>query len=522
MVEEWVEKKTYNYPAGTQLVEDEDGKVVTKQEYGTSVDFEMSRKNRIPIELPGQGVLMSHFANTIANVISPENLLFYRTDSKDIVEIGKIRLPDGSIINDGFMELKPARFVTVLEKYFTPWTEIHFKNGKTKRVNKSMNQTTASIVLAAENFIDKMPVINRIFPVQMPILYNGELTFPKEGYDKRFGSWLPHDAPRITNPNMTIQEARELMYFIYGEFCFQDHESFINAIAGLLTPFLRGLYPAFNTRAPIFAYLANRERAGKDFCAGITGQVYEGQALEEPPISDGEIRSTGKNDELKKKILAAMMMGRKRLHSANNKGKMNSAVFEAVTTAERFSDRKLGRNEILTFDNEIDFSFSGNLDIRLTPDLANRCRIIRLFLDVEDANSRNFKTPNLHKWVKENRGLVLSAMYAFVREWYEKGMPEGKVPFTSFPQWAKICGGIMECAGYDNPCGKEKTEMLGVALDNETDEMKTLFETMFENFKDKWIEKHEIIEFIKHDDELFNYIDWQSKSDQTRFGIKLN
>jgi len=99
---------------------------------------------------------------------------------------------------------------------------------------------------------------------------------------------------------------------------------------------------------------------------------------------------------------------------------MNSAVFEGITTTETFSDRKLGKNEILTFDNELDFSFSGNIDIRLTPDLANRCRIIRLFLEIEDANARKFDTPNLHKWVRDNRDKVLSALYALIRNWVEK------------------------------------------------------------------------------------------------------
>ncbi len=101
-------------------------------------------------------------------------------------------------------------------------------------------------------------------------------------------------------------------------------------------------------------------------------------------------------------------------------------------------------------------------------------------------------------------------------------MLEGSVPFASFPQWAKICGGIMESAGYDNPCEQDRKEILGISLDNDTDEMKTLFEYMFEKFEDKFVSKHDVIELIKFENNLFNYIDWNSKSDQTKFGIKLN
>jgi len=69
---------------------------------------------------------------------------------------------------------------------------------------------------------------------------------------------------------------------------------------------------------------------------------------------------------------------------------------------------------------------------------------------------------------------------------------------------------------------KIEKEILGISLDNDTDEMKTLFEYMFEKFEDKFVSKHDVIELIKFENNLFNYIDWNSKSDQTKFGIKLN
>jgi len=96
-----------------------------------------------------------------------------------------------------------------------------------------------------------------------------------------------------------------------------------------------------------------------------------------------------------------MISGRRRLHFSNNKGHLNNSVFESIITAMKFSDRLLGKNEIVTLDNELNFSFSGNLGITLTPDLSNRTVFINLFLDIEDANKRKFKNPNLHGWVLE-------------------------------------------------------------------------------------------------------------------------
>ena len=83
------------------------------------------------------------------------------------------------------------------------------------------------------------------------------------------------------------------------------------------------------------------------------------------------------------------------MHFSNNKGHLNNAVLESVTTNTKFTDRMLGKNSEIAFDNEMDFSFSGNLGMTMTPDLANRTIFIKLFLDIEDANQREVSAPFL-------------------------------------------------------------------------------------------------------------------------------
>jgi len=481
-------------------------------------------KNKPRITLPYKGKLISEFAEEISQHIKNKNTLFYRTDSRDIVEIGRVKINDKEKYL-GFLQVKPNRFITHLEEHVIPGIYIKEENEKTGEDEwvfkpKSITGDLGKTLLVSKILEDALPKIDRIFTVPIPIIYNDELTFPKRGYDKRFRSWLPSDSPEIEKPDMELKEAKEIIYNIFQEFCFQTHQDYINAIATLLTPFIRGLFTSFNVRTPVIIWLANRERAGKEFGAGIIGIVYEGHALEEPPICSGE-KNSANNEELRKKILAAMISGRKRLHFANNKGFMNNAVFEGVVTASKYSDRVLGKNEILTFDNELDFSLSGNIGIGFTPDFANRARFIRLFLDIEDANSRKFNNPNLHKWVEENRGLILSALYALIRNWFEKGCKSGTIPFTSFPEWAKICGGIMEAAGYDSPCKPDK-ETLNISLDRETQDIKRLFELCYEKNPDEWIQKRDITNIIIHEGgELFGFLDFNEKKDQTKFGLKL-
>jgi hypothetical protein len=381
-----------------------------------------------------------------------------------------------------------------------------------------MTNANAAVVLSSQSMQTKLPSIKRIFTIPIPILYNGKLTFPTKGYDPRFKSWLLNDAPDMIKSEISLEEAKEVITKLFKEFCFESEQDRINAIAGLLTPYLRGIYPTFSTRTPVFFYLGNRQRCGKDYLAGITGIVYEGQATEETPLNNSDKTETNTCDELRKKFLSAFIAGRKRMHFSNNRGYINNGVFEQIITSQKFSDRALGRNEFLTFDNEMDFSLSGNIGVGFTPDLKDRCRFVNLFLGMENANLREFENPALHKWVLENRGLILSALYSIVNNWIEKKMPSKTIPFASFSDWARICGGIMQAAGYASPCTPDK-EVLNTSGDQETTNMKALFELCYEKYPNQYKTKHEIIDMFNDDNELFAYLDFQNPKDKQKFGI---
>jgi hypothetical protein len=476
--------------------------------------------NKKRIMLPGDDKLDSTFANEVAEIMKGDYKLFHRSETSEIVEIGKIRHYNCEDEFRGFKSVTPKRFITLAEKYFIPWRYIYKKDGSCEEKIQSMKQSTADIVLVSDDFQDKMPVINRIFTFQQPILLNKKLIFPKVGYDQRLGSWLSYESPKISNQDMELEEAKLIINDLYKDFCFKDKQDLTNAISALLTPGLRGLYSIFNIRDPIFFYRGNRERVGKDYCAGVPAMVYEGCHLEESPISNGE-RGNNSNDEFRKKIISTMIEGRKRFHSSNNKGLINNAVLEGVTTSLTYSDRLLGKNKTVKFDNEITFSLSGNMGTSLTPDLANRSIFINLFFDKEDANSRIFSKPDLHGWILKNRELILSAIYCLIKNWVDNGCPKGKETFSSFSEWASVCGGIMDCAGLGNPCKKSEND-LAISSDTETEEMKTLFEICFESSPNVWLKKTDIKDIIIKSKELiFGYMDFDSMSDQVKFGKKI-
>ena len=478
---------------------------------------------KIELFLPREGKLISKFAREVGDILKGTNDLFFRLDTFDIVEINTIELQnEKGDIYTGFVKVRPKRFITFVEKHSIPCIEKEDKKAEeTFSKEKSMSSELADTLLHSEELQKKLPQIRRILSFPMPIFYKDKLTFPKKGFDKRFGSWLSFDSPNISNSKMKLEEAKKIIEEVLCEFCFENEQDKINAIAGLLTPLLKGLFSKLSIRTPVFFYQANRERAGKDYLAGITGIIYEGENLEDSSISSEERFGSNSTEELRKKILSALMCGRTRMHFSNNKGYINNSTFEGITTAEKWADRILGRNELLSFDNEICFSLSGNTGIRYTPDFANRCRFINLFLDIEDANKRNFENPELHKWVKENRELILSALYTLIREWIKAGKPKGEEPFASFYEWANVCGGIMENAGYGSPC-ITNNKNLNIGGDAETTDMKTLFEEGVRLYEGRWVSKEDIRNVVLEEKELLPDIDFNNKGDTIKFGILLN
>lgn len=522
------------YVPGLGMVEEEDEEPQIKKEEHKEKkvvdgnDILKSNSNKPIINLPCKGKLISKFAIEVGDILQKTKTIFFRPDSMDLVEVGTYKDNTGIYIDNGFVSVRPSRFITLVEKYGIPgYDEWHPKTKEAEGYwgfsEKSMTSELSKTVLEAPHFQDRMPNIERIFTVPIPIMYKKELSFPKQGFDIRFNSWLPFDSPEIEDENMPIKEAIELINKTYSEFCFKDEQDKSNAIAAAITPFCRGLFSSFCVRTPPGFYKGNRPRVGKDCAAGVTGIIYEGYSLSEPPISSGE-SSNNNNEELRKKLMSAFMAGRRRMHFANNKGKINNSVFEAVITENVWSDRLLGGNKIGKFNNEIDYSLSGNTNVTLTPDLEDRCLFINLFLDIENANDRTFKNPDLHKWVLGNRGKLLSAFYSLVKNWVKMGGKKGSVPFASFQEWSNIIGGIMESAGYKNPCNRDVNTQLSVN-DPEKDYMKQIYEYFYDKYPNKIINRKTMIDIIKdtHTDlDVFPYLDFDKKSGQMKLASIIN
>lgn len=385
----------------------------------------------------------------IGDQIKKQDNLFYRPLYNDIVEVNVINSATEQEQTNSKVKVivvKEDRFYNIVSKYLSFYTKRE-KSGEFIESDVSLSRATISVLLKNETMLHCLRKLDKV--LTYPYLFRDSegLQVECKGYSEKTHIYFTKDTP-VFIP-VPVEEAKKELDKILSGFCFGEDEDKEMAYAYILTPALRGLFNDKRERTPCFAILANRERAGKDYLAGVRSLIYKGVAIDNAPISDGERSNV---EEWRKKFTTMLINGETLFHSANNTGYLNNPVFEALITSKVYKDRLLGSNTEEELDNYIDFSFSANMGLRWRGDVSGRLRRIQLFYDEEDPNSREFPIPDLQGYVLENRSRIVSCIYSLIIDWFNAGSPkqDGKV-FTSFPIWARICGAIMDYHNLGDP-----------------------------------------------------------------------
>ena len=407
--------------------------------------------------------------------------------------VGRIVITDTSqgLEKVSFAPFKPEEFVTAFDKYFVP-----LRKAGAFLQPSSITPQQAKILLASDALRRSLPHIERIFMFSMPIFIGEKNTHEKGGLLRElamcpagFGEYrdqvtaepskfychTPPDKSMIEGINkmdMPLDEAKELIERIYSEFRFLDSRSKTNAIAHLITPYCQGLIGA-RKKSPLWMFTADGPRSGKDYAAMISLIVHEGIAVQDPPLED--------ESEFKRRITSAILSGRRFQHLANCRGALDSPSLEAAVTTEFWADRLIGSSEAPVLVNALIFSLSFNGDPYLSADIIARARRVHLSKKGGPANKVAFEQANLHaclaSWDPLPKGRlekktsesgtgsasgattpkvdicrrnVLKALQSLVRNWVDTGASDGNV-FTSFPDWARVVGGVMQAAGLGDP-----------------------------------------------------------------------
>ncbi|HAG10124.1 MAG TPA: hypothetical protein DCK76_01745 [Desulfotomaculum sp.] len=299
-----------------------------------------------------------------------------------------------------------------------------------------------------------LPLLRGI--TQVPIMRGDGSLFITPGYDAGTslyyapepGSSLPEipDRPVKTDVEASLGRLRDIL----ADFPFDSGASWANILAAVITPVLRDLIAG-----PVPMLLIDKplQGTGASLLSDVISMISTGASSYMTTAPEGRDRE----DEWRKRVTSILSAGRPVVVIDNVEDVFHSSTLCALLTSVNWSDRILGRNEIINLQHRTCWVITGN-NIRLAGDLPRRCYRVRL-----DANrarpwqrdQNEFRHPYLTKYVKENRGALLAAIFTLARAWVLAGQPAPvkAPPMGSFEEWREVIGGILEFADVNEFLG---------------------------------------------------------------------
>jgi hypothetical protein len=197
--------------------------------------------------------------------------------------------------------------------------------------------------------------------------------------------------------------------------------------------------------------------------------------------------------EQRKKITSVLLSGQE-LIMWDESHVIAGRTLAAILTAEKYSDRILGGNKMMSVVNRSTQVALGN-NIQVWGDMKRRVWPSRLVPDTEHPEHRaDFRHPDLAGWVRGHRGELLGAVLTIWRNWIAKGRPEAEITLGSFERWGRVVGGALEAAGITS-FGGNITEWLSYS--EEDDGGWTAHLTQLRTrFDEKWFTVSEVADAV--------------------------
>jgi hypothetical protein len=265
----------------------------------------------------------------------------------------------------------------------------------------------------------------------------------ESGYDITSKIWL-HLAPDLViDPVPAVPSSKQLELArhwmaneLLGDFPFQSDADKANAVAYVLTPFLREMIKG---QIPMGLLEAPAAGTGKGLLANAIAIPSLGMPLETIPQRN--------NDEEWRKAITAKLIELPLFTLFDNlTGTLRSAALEAALTSENWADRMLGETRIVRTKIRTIWLATGN-NLQIAGDLFRRIVWIRLDAKMErpeDRNPAKFYHPQLLQWAKANRSKLVWAALTIIRAWIVRGKEPGTEVMGSYESWTATLGGILK------------------------------------------------------------------------------
>ncbi|OAT82234.1 CHC2 zinc finger domain-containing protein [Desulfotomaculum copahuensis] len=358
-----------------------------------------------------------------------------------------------------------------------------------------------------------LPLLRGI--VQAPVMrWDGSLC-ANPGYDEvtslyyapEQGFSLP-DIPDKPTPG-NVKESLSKLVDVVRDFPFDGEASQANVIAAIMTPVLRDLI-----LGPVPMLLIDKplQGTGASLLSDVLSIIATGGSSHITTAPEGRERE----EEWRKRATSMLAEGRPIVVIDNIEDVFKSATLCALLTSTNWTDRILGRNEQINLQHRTCWIATGN-NVRLAGDLPRRCYKVRLDANMARPWQRKqdeFKHPHLVKYVNENRGSLLAAIYTIARAWIHAGRPEpvNAPPMGSFEDWRRVVGGILEFAGVTGFLQNSK-EIYENAEVNEG--LEDLVEALYQRLNGGLASTKQIQRLIEYESDLRDVLpDWLDPSER--------
>lgn len=324
--------------------------------------------------------------------------------------------------------------------------------------------------------------------ISAPILRLDGSVLQDRGFDPATGLYLTQtsDVRIEAKPSKAKAiAALERLWFPFAQFPFVGPVDRGVFLAGLFTAVMRTVLPS----APAIAVDAPAAGSGKTL-------LTTGMALLAGVSDPAMMPPVVQEDELRKRLLSALRMGKAVIMLDNQVERLDSAALCAFLTSATYSDRVLGQSLMLEYPNTALFTISGN-NIRLVGDLARRVLTCRIDARMERPDKRAFDLDPA-EWVGRNRQELVGDVLTLLRGYQQDPIGRrGRGRMASFEVWddlirqAVIWAGELGVVEVDDPL--DAIDLM-YAQDPERAKLAALLAEWFANFGDKPTKVAEVID----------------------------
>jgi len=418
------------------------------------------------IELPGAGRPLEAFAREVATVCREANTFRRGRDTVYVDEkTGSIEV------------IEPDEFLTWISDYAVTFKWSSGGKGRAS-VSEPMTMTaaTAKGCLASRHFLGRLNELKRVNGISQPILRGnetpmkaGKIELLNPGYDEASGIFTRGN--RVAVERMPLADAVRSIKYLLKDFPFVSPLDLAIQVSAMVS-FYGSLLLPVNAPRMNFALKANKHRSGKTLLIQTTIVPVQGRCVIEPWPDNP--------DELKQLLNTTVNDGADHLVLDDVMGHVRSGALNAFLTASWWGFRGYHTQRKKIAERQAVVFLSGH-DMTLQADLEGRFLDCRLY--VQEADSMAHKVPNPidESWLARegNRSDICSALFSIIAAWDEGGRPLGKVIKPGFQAWCETYGGILEFAGFVNPCQSRPDEERG---DNEFSDMAALVASLRAEF----------------------------------------